>query len=107
MVDKKDFLTMNEFRVNELKSALKQELIDDFLPSIERCRSGEFINLMKSIKADRNTKTYDNDSSIEIFRNYLEWLFATFREDERLFRKSCLERFGNLNSKNFLLRVVD
>jgi len=94
---------MKDFRVNELKAALKQELVDEFLPSIEGCKGGNFLNLMKSGKADINTEMYDNDSSIKIYRNFLEWLFATFREDEGTFRKSCLARFGNLNSKKILI----
>lgn len=94
---------MNTYRQNELKAALKQEYVDEFLPSIEACKRGNFLNLMNSVKADINTEMYDKDSSIKIYRNFLEWLFATFKEDEGTFRKSCLARFGNLNSKKILI----
>ena len=74
-----------------------------FLLSIEDCKRGGFLNFIKFGKDDINTEMYDNDSSIKIYRNFLEWLFTTFKEDESTFRKSCLERFGNLNSKKILI----
>ena len=92
-----------EFRIDELKMALKQEIVDKFSLSVKECKRGGFLNFMEFRKDDFNTEMYDKDSSIDIYRNFLDWLFATFEEDESTFRKSCLERFGNLNSKKILI----
>ena len=94
---------MNKLRVNELKAALKDDVIERFLSSIEVSDCGDYLNLMNTVKSDINTEMWDNDKSIQIYRNFLQWLFATFKEDERSFRKSCFQRFGNLSSKKILI----
>jgi ubiquinone/menaquinone biosynthesis C-methylase UbiE len=35
---------------------------------------------------------YDHDTSIEIYENFLDWLFQTFNQDEMSFRKSLIEK---------------
>ena len=87
----------------ELKSALKYEIFDEFVSSLKNCNRGVFIDLIKISKNDKNTDMYDSDVSIEVYQNFLNWLFATFQQDERSFRKSCLMRFGNLKSKKILI----
>ncbi|MBS8272011.1 class I SAM-dependent methyltransferase [Thalassospira tepidiphila] len=94
---------MSNIRVDELKAALKDDVVEKFLPSIENSDCGQFLNFLERSKSDINTDMYDAVNSIQIYRNFLEWLFATFKEDEKNFRKSCLERFGNLNSKKVLI----
>ena len=94
---------MRNVRIDELKRALKLNVVEKFLPSIESSTEGCPLNFLETSKTDLNTDMYDAENSAEIYRNFLEWLFATFKEDERSFRKSCLERFGNLNAKKILI----
>ena len=94
---------MNNPRVDELKAALKSDVVEKFLLSIETLADGHPLNFLEKTKSDINTDMYDAEASVEIYRNFLNWLFATFKEDEKSFRKSCLERFGNLNSKKILI----
>jgi len=35
---------------------------------------------------------YNQDTSVTIYRNFLDWLFETFNQDETLFRKSILDK---------------
>lgn len=39
-----------------------------------------------------NLKIFDSEKSTEIYRNFLDWLFATFHEDEKTFRTNMLGR---------------
>ncbi len=55
---------------------------------------GNFANLLANIGSEydkRNRESYDTEFSVETYRNYLDWLFATFETDELEFRKSCID----------------
>lgn len=41
-----------------------------------------------------NKEMYDNDQAVTYYRNFLDWLFATFRTDENDFRAECLDALG-------------
>ena len=97
---------MKKVRIDELKRALKLNVVEKFSQSIESSVVGRPLNFLEESKSDANTDMYDIETSIEIYRNFLEWLFATFKEDERSFRKSCLERFGNLSAKKILITTI-
>lgn len=94
---------MNKFRVEEIKAALKDDIVERFRTSIEDSDCGDFLNLIEIEKSDVNTEMYDIETSVQVYKNFLKWLFATFNEDEHSFRKSCLQRFGNLKSKKVLI----
>ena len=94
---------MKNVRIDELKRALKLDVVQKFSQSVENSVEGRPLNFLEESKSDFNTDMYDTEKSIQIYRNFLEWLFATFNEDERSFRKSCLERFGNLSAKKILI----
>ena len=94
---------MDNVRVAELKAALKDTFFAVPNAFDERAGKGEYLDLLRGAKEDINTKMYDSDSSIEIYRNFLDWLFATFGEDESQFRKTCLQRFGDLTGKKILI----
>lgn len=94
---------MNNSRIEELKKAMKADVFQNFSPIIVRADIGQPLNLMEDSKSDINTSMYDAENSIEIYRNFLDWLFATFQEDEQNFRKSCFARFGSLKSKKILI----
>ena len=46
---------------------------------------------------------YDNSQSVEIYRNFLNWLFATFNIAEMDFRRDCFARLGNIAGKKILI----
>lgn len=37
-----------------------------------------------------NTNSYDNATAIQVYRNFLAWMFSTFKTSEEEFRKRCI-----------------
>ncbi|MBF0603824.1 MAG: methyltransferase domain-containing protein [Nitrospirae bacterium] len=53
----------------------------------------DLIDRRKISEADeKNLEMYAAHESLEVYQNFLNWLFATFGEDESAFRRSCVER---------------
>jgi SAM-dependent methyltransferase len=90
-------------RVVEFRASLKDEYAAKYSDDIEQCSKGKFINLLDKTKEDINTEMYDTESSVVLYRNFLNWLFATFEEDEQSFRKECFDGFGCLQGKKILI----
>ena len=61
---------MNKLRVNELKAALKENIIGKVPIIYEAFDCGNYLNLMEKEKSDENTKMYDNEKSVQIYRNF-------------------------------------
>ncbi len=56
----------------------------------DKCRVVDFMPLDRADEAHK--EMYDSDHALEVYRNFLDWLFATFEEDETAFRKNLIER---------------
>ena len=78
---------------------MKETIFQSNEPDIFKCKDGDWVNLLPQSKYDKNVDLYDNDNSVEIYRNFLSWLFATFKQSEEDFRSFWLGRLGNLSSK--------
>lgn len=58
----------------------------------EEERIVDFIAPFRQTEADRqNLAMYDSVQSVEFYRNFLDWLFATFEEDENAFRAQLID----------------
>ena len=90
-------------RIDELRSSLKDEYAIKYSDRVKQCSKGKFINLLDKNKEDINTEMYDSEGSEVLYRNFLNWMFATFREDEQSFRKKCFSGFGCLQGKKILI----
>jgi ubiquinone/menaquinone biosynthesis C-methylase UbiE len=38
-----------------------------------------------------NSQIYDTDTAVQVYKNFLNWMFSTFKTSEVEFRKSCIE----------------
>jgi SAM-dependent methyltransferase len=65
-------------------------------PFIRGCNDIEIPNFLGACKqgdgARQTLATYDQESSAEIYRNFLDWLFQTFDESESAFRANLVAR---------------
>ncbi|RDI48172.1 class I SAM-dependent methyltransferase [Aquicella lusitana] len=53
----------------------------------------DFVNTKNFTEFDKaNSKIYDAPASAEVYRNFLDWLFATFNEDEMSFRQNLIKK---------------
>jgi SAM-dependent methyltransferase len=64
-----------------------------------------FIDLSAEMSSsdELNRRMYDNNLSTEVYRNFLNWLFKTFKTNELEFRKSCIEQLGDIEGKKILI----
>ena len=90
---------MKKVRVDELKRALKLDVVEKFSQSIESSAVGRPLNFLEESKSDANTDMYDIETSIEIYRNFLEWLFATFNEEQETHKTSDSKKEANSVTK--------
>ena len=96
-------MNTDKYRALELSAALKNTHLNALRAQIDTNNKGDILNLLNQKKIDINTAMYDSDTSVDIYRNFLDWLFATFQEDEMYFRKTCLARFGDIKGKKILI----
>lgn len=60
----------------------------NFYPFVERIENVNVPVFVDPDIADSSMSMYNQQESTEIYRNFLDWLFATFNEDEDYFRKT-------------------
>jgi ubiquinone/menaquinone biosynthesis C-methylase UbiE len=88
---------------------LKQALLNKYHSAVDSAADtdgkGGFVDLTadQSSNDKLNKAMYDNSQSVEIYRNFLNWLFATFDIAEMDFRRDCFERLGNITGKKILI----
>ena len=89
----------------ELKNSLLQKYeLNDALNEERIVKNGWIDLLSEELCFDKfNKEMYDTSLSVDIYRNFLNWLFATFKVDEFDFRKSCIEQLGDIKGKNVLI----
>jgi len=89
---------------SELRNSLKLDLATKYDNEITNYSPHEYINLLEKPLIDEfNSTQYNQENSTEIYRNFLNWLFLTFKENEVSFRIKCLERLGDINGQKILL----
>lgn len=76
---------------DELLASLDFDRLDLPSKTLDQARSS-VLDLTGPHTADdqSNLDEYDGDQSIEVYRNFLDWLFATFKTSEAGFRAECI-----------------
>ena len=97
---------MSDNHVRELERSLREDLKSSTAlgTGLEYGLNGfgDFLDQF-SDKDNINKDMYDTSISVEVYRNFLNWLFSTFRVDELAFRKDCIGRLGNIEGKRVLI----
>lgn len=96
-------------RSAEWDHVLKAKISGECAEAIAANALGEFLDLTiltqtgTDVSATSSASMYDGAESAEIYRNFLDWLFATFHEDEKTFRARCVSELGPLAGKRVLI----
>jgi SAM-dependent methyltransferase len=83
LFEEEDGLTTHDGIRYEFVRGWNNTAIPDFLHASELGDAGK-----------KSQTMYDKSASVELYRNFLNWLFQTFNEDPSAFRKSLIQRLN-------------
>lgn len=101
--------TMKTSRPEEWRSTLRDCVATEHSVAIAASTAGDFLPVQElsgrnaDEAATNSVSMYDSAAAAEVYRNFLDWLFATFQEDEAAFRARCLSELGPLTGKRVLI----
>ncbi|MGH1355283.1 MAG: class I SAM-dependent methyltransferase [Thalassovita sp.] len=84
-------------------------MASDHADAIATSAAGDILDLLghhapdDDASAASNAAMYEGVAAADIYRNFLDWLFATFHENEELFRARCLSEMGAVSGKRVLI----
>ncbi len=97
-------LAMNTRLKNEISRSLKEERLRLLSEVDLDLETPKYFDLRAdSSDNESHEHMYDHADSIEHYRNFMNWLFETFCEDEITYRTRCLDLLENLAGKKVLV----
>ena len=100
---------MKTSRAKEWRATLKPDVASGHTKAIDTSTAGGLLYIKEQTGLDaddaetNSASMYEGAAAADIYRNFLDWLFSTFQENEAVFRARCLSELGPLAGKRVLI----